>query len=177
MARGGGVSGTMIEGAESRLSLNFSPGGTRSFGKGSVQTILPMPNGAALKITTARYYTPSGRSIQAEGIVPDIVLDPVKVAAADTKAGFEPLKESDLTGHLANPNGKAKEGEKEKGVAPTDKPVEAKKPDTETKKPDAKTDSKAKKDGKDNLATTDYPLFEALNLLKGLSISKGISGE
>ena len=78
--------------------------GTRTFGKGSVQTVLPLPTGDAIKLTTARYYTPSGRSIQAEGIDPDIVLQPVKVSKVDAPAGL--LRESDLSGRLA-PEGKA----------------------------------------------------------------------
>jgi carboxyl-terminal processing protease len=73
--------------------------GTRSFGKGSVQTILPISNGAALKLTTARYYTPSGRSIQASGIEPDIVTEEAKVTLKEKR---ETLKEADLAGHLSN---------------------------------------------------------------------------
>ncbi|KHD08280.1 peptidase S41 [Candidatus Thiomargarita nelsonii] len=76
--------------------------GTKTFGKGSVQTILPMNNDAALKLTTARYYTPLGRSIQAEGIEPDILLNNVEIASVEKEDGF--LKESDLTGHLENGN-------------------------------------------------------------------------
>ena len=53
--------------------------GTRSFGKGSVQTIIPLPGHGAMRLTTARYYTPSGRSIQAQGIEPDIVVEPAKI--------------------------------------------------------------------------------------------------
>jgi carboxyl-terminal processing protease len=68
--------------------------GARSFGKGSVQTVLPLDNGDAIKLTTARYYTPSGRSIQGAGIAPDIVLDPAGEGAA------RGLRESDLPGHL-----------------------------------------------------------------------------
>ncbi len=78
--------------------------GTRTFGKGSVQTVLPLPSGDAIKLTTARYYTPGGRSIQAEGIDPDIALQPVKVSKVDAPAGL--LRESDLSGRLA-PEGKA----------------------------------------------------------------------
>lgn len=74
--------------------------GTKTFGKGSVQTILPISNGGALKLTTARYYTPKGRSIQAEGIVPDIITEQAKVTHTDTDQ--ELLKESDLAGHLQN---------------------------------------------------------------------------
>ena len=80
--------------------------GEKSFGKGSVQTILPTSNGAAVKLTTARYYTPSGRSIQAEGIEPDIPLAHVKLEALD-KTDFIPVKEADLTHHLQNGKGAA----------------------------------------------------------------------
>jgi carboxyl-terminal processing protease len=79
--------------------------GTRTFGKGSVQTIFPMSNNSAIKLTTARYYTPGGRSIQADGIEPDIGLKAVKLVEADD-ADREMLKEADLSGHLANGNGK-----------------------------------------------------------------------
>jgi len=81
--------------------------GEKSFGKGSVQTILPTSNGGAVKLTTARYYTPSGRSIQAEGIVPDIRLSRMKLEALD-KPVFQPVKEADLSRHLENGNGKKK---------------------------------------------------------------------
>ena len=72
--------------------------GTKTFGKGSVQTIMPMSNGAALKLTTARYYTPSGKSIQATGIEPDIITEDVKVTK--NKQDEDRLKEADLSGHL-----------------------------------------------------------------------------
>ncbi|MDD2661462.1 MAG: S41 family peptidase [Methylococcales bacterium] len=78
--------------------------GEKSFGKGSVQTILPISNGAAVKLTTARYYTPSGRSIQAEGIEPDITLARVKLETLD-KTDFTPIKEADLSHHLQNGKG------------------------------------------------------------------------
>ena len=120
--------------------------GTQTFGKGSVQTILPLSNGTAVKLTTARYYTPSGRSIQAEGIVPDIRLDPVRISAVERT--FEPVKEADLSGHLTNGNGKKKK------VSDADK-----------KKED-------KEKAEESLAQTDYQLYEALNLLKGLSIQR-----
>ncbi len=79
--------------------------GSRTFGKGSVQTIFPMSNGGAVKLTTARYFTPSGRSIQAEGIVPDIKLRSVKLASVPN-ADQDMLKEADLTGHLLNDEAK-----------------------------------------------------------------------
>ncbi len=73
--------------------------GQRTFGKGSVQTILPLNDGEAVKLTTARYYTPDGTSIQAAGISPDIALGNLTVAAAsDAPAGDE--HESDLPNHL-----------------------------------------------------------------------------
>ena len=75
--------------------------GTKTFGKGSVQTILPMSGGAALKITTARYYTPSGRSIQATGILPDVITEEAKVTKREKGAG-DTLQEADLSGHLEN---------------------------------------------------------------------------
>ena len=113
--------------------------GEKTFGKGSVQTILPMNTNSALKLTTARYYTPSGRSIQAEGIVPHIKLESLRVQKI--KTDFKRLKEADLSGHLEN-------GEKLK---------------------------KAKEEEKDpiaDLADTDYQLYEALNTLKAINISK-----
>jgi len=114
--------------------------GEKSFGKGSVQTILPASNGAAVKLTTARYYTPSGRSIQAEGIEPDIALARVKLESLDKAAAdFKPVKEADLSHHLQN--GKA--GEK---------------------------GQKGDEKGQEDLDTQDYPLYQALMLLKGISI-------
>ena len=72
--------------------------GTQTFGKASVQTVLPLGNGTAIKLTTARYYTPNGRSIQAKGIVPDITLDD----GARTDMVALKMRESDLSKHLAN---------------------------------------------------------------------------
>lgn len=114
--------------------------GSLSFGKASVQTVVPLGNGSALKLTTARYYTPSGTSIQAKGITPDIILDDVKVSKADDN-GFKRTKEKDLTGHLEN-------GDSEK---------------------EDDKDKKNDKD-KLVLAKDDYALYEALNLLKGLNL-------
>jgi len=77
--------------------------GSRTFGKGSVQTVLPLDNGDSVKLTTARYYTPSGRSIQASGIVPDAVLKPVQDATQPTIIGSTallPPTEAGLPGHL-----------------------------------------------------------------------------
>jgi carboxyl-terminal processing protease len=82
--------------------------GTRTFGKGSVQTILPLGENGALKLTTARYYTPSGRSIQAEGIDPDIrVLENIP---DDLKGKVSSLGEASLLGHLKNGGVEEKKG-------------------------------------------------------------------
>lgn len=78
--------------------------GTDSFGKGSVQTVLPLNNNSALKLTTALYYTPNGRSIQAQGIVPDIEVARAKLTQ---EQGERNIKEADLLGHLGNGNGGA----------------------------------------------------------------------
>jgi carboxyl-terminal processing protease len=85
--------------------------GTQTFGKGSVQTILPLDDNSALRLTTARYFTPSGRSIQATGIVPDIVMDQSTVLAKNDKPGTGPmLREANLPRHLGQPKGeKARE--------------------------------------------------------------------
>ncbi|MCU7811756.1 MAG: S41 family peptidase [Candidatus Thiodiazotropha sp. (ex Notomyrtea botanica)] len=87
--------------------------GTQTFGKGSVQTIIPISDSSAVKLTTARYYTPSGRSIQAEGIKPDIELEEVKVSKVESN-GVKPIKEADLSGHLKNGNGDGETANKTK---------------------------------------------------------------
>ncbi|MES9944846.1 MAG: S41 family peptidase [Candidatus Thiodiazotropha sp.] len=116
--------------------------GSRTFGKGSVQTIIPITDTAAVKLTTARYFTPSGRSIQAEGIEPDIELEELTLSKAE-QSKVKPIKESNLSGHLSNGNGEEpKQGE----------------------------DKKAKPGDDSQEAVKDYQLGEALNLLKGLAI-------
>jgi carboxyl-terminal processing protease len=137
--------------------------GTRTFGKGSVQTILPIGNGTAIKLTTARYYTPNGRSIQAKGIEPDIVVeDP---AMPESENGFG-IREADLDKHLVNPVG--------------EEPTPMVKPDEVIKAPPA---DKPDKNGEDKKPMTlepgeivsknDYQVNQALNLLKGLQILQG----
>ena len=93
--------------------------GQQTFGKGSVQTIMPIERNAALKLTTARYFTPSGRSIQAEGIKPDIPLQDVELSAKGESA-ISALKEKDLAGHLGGPEQGAERGKGKKG---TEKPL------------------------------------------------------
>ena len=82
--------------------------GTQSFGKGSVQTILPITSKTAVKITTARYYTPNGRSIQAKGITPDIIVKDLELSSLNKN---KMIKESDLKGHLKNTDKKNKDSE------------------------------------------------------------------
>jgi carboxyl-terminal processing protease len=84
--------------------------GAQTFGKGSVQTIRPLPSDTALKITTARYYTPQGRSIQAKGIVPDVWLD--ETAEGNVYAALR-MREADLERHLGGPD-EQKDTEREK---------------------------------------------------------------
>lgn len=72
--------------------------GSQTFGKGSIQMVLPLPEGTAVKLTVARYYTPKGREIQAQGITPDVVVSP---AAANMAANGVMMRESDLAHHLA----------------------------------------------------------------------------
>ena len=119
--------------------------GEPTFGKGSVQTILPMTNEAALKLTTARYFTPSGRSIQAAGIEPDIVIKNLRVDGVDN-ADLTQIKEANLSGHLDE----GRDNPAAAGQQPGDKEP-------------ADTDERS-------LAETDYQLYEALNVLKGLAI-------
>lgn len=137
--------------------------GSQTFGKGSVQTVIPVGKNGALKLTTARYFTPSGRSIQAEGIVPDIVLDDLKLAAR--KDNGNSIKEADLARHLNNGNKKAEEVKKPS----SDNPTEDKSPGS--KQQESKpADEKTKEEDSSSLFEKDYVLGEALNLLKGLAI-------
>lgn len=113
--------------------------GMPTFGKGSVQTVVPLTQDRGLKLTTARYFTPAGRSIQAQGIVPDVRVEDARLTQRDNDSLF---READLPGHLAgtggSPERKAKDGEK---ATPT-------------------------------LADDDYQLYEALNILRGIVLSR-----
>ncbi|KRE96613.1 peptidase S41 [Frateuria sp. Soil773] len=120
--------------------------GRRTFGKGVVQTVLPLDAEHAVKITTARYYTPKGISIQAEGIKPDIALADLAVNKADSP----PMligSEADLPNHLANEDSRASSDIDNDGSAENAK-----------------------------LATSDYALSQALNVLKGLALNRGTAG-
>ena len=147
--------------------------GSKTFGKGSVQSIQELANGGAIKLTTAKYFTPSGRSIQAEGIVPDIELPALKVdTIEDSGLG---VKEADLAGHLDNPNGNGKAAPKvdEKSDKATPEAAPADKSDEKSRAGDPVLD----KDDKRPLAQKDYALFEALNMLKGMVLLQKPSGK
>ena len=118
--------------------------GTRSFGKGSVQTVLPLDDQRGIKLTTALYFTPSGTSIQAKGITPDIVVEEIAVPKNGEKASIKDLSfsEADLSGHLANGNTTPK-------VNPN--------------LPTADEES---------LLHEDYQLYAALTILKGLAVAQ-----
>ncbi|MFP4313184.1 MAG: S41 family peptidase [Alphaproteobacteria bacterium] len=119
--------------------------GTQSFGKGSVQTVIPLPGHGAMRLTTARYYTPSGRSIQAKGIEPDIMVEPAKI---ETIATHSRARENDLRGALD------KRDEEEAANDNEETPNESAE-DDEAERP------------------VDYQLLRAKDLLNGLSLYKG----
>ncbi|HEV8078973.1 MAG TPA: S41 family peptidase, partial [Marinobacter sp.] len=117
--------------------------GTQSFGKGSVQTVIPLDETHAIKMTTARYYTPDGRSIQATGIKPDIEVKPAELKELDS----QPMStEADLSGHLEGKN------------------------EAENRKNKAQKVRDSAKESAEAMLDRDYQLRSALNLLKGLNI-------
>ena len=130
--------------------------GTQTFGKGSVQSILPLGNGTAIKLTTARYFTPSGNSIQAKGIVPDITVEEATVNETEKQALS--VREADLERHLTNGN--------EKNDKPDANPVKAPTP----KKGKEDKSSKPQTVDPETAIKQDYQVNQALNLLKGLQI-------
>jgi len=133
--------------------------GTQTFGKGSVQTVVPLPGNSAIKLTTARYYTPQGRSIQAKGIVPDIIVE----ETPNGDSGGARIREADLDRHLIN--------DREKETA-----KEAAKPQAKTPAKPAK-EKNGKEEGEEEMparleyaSKSDYQFQQALNLLKGMKI-------
>ena len=128
--------------------------GTQTFGKGSVQTILPLGNGTAIKLTTARYYTPNGRSIQAKGIVPDIALDDGTRSDANLK-----LREADLTKHLTNDRA---EDKAPVAVAPTGNTFNF----TPAPRPKDVDEKDTKPEPGEVVAKSDYELSQAITFLK-----------
>ena len=175
--------------------------GTRSFGKGSVQTIMQVTGGGAIRLTTALYFTPSGRSIQKEGIKPDIEVEPAKIENIQARAGF---REENLRGSITNPNkAAAKPTDAKPGDAkPTDakpsdtqsnaakpgdatKPADAAKPNDAVKPGDSQPQAAKPDDGKTGAATPasqqvdpDEPPKDSVadyQLLRAVDLIKGIS--
>jgi carboxyl-terminal processing protease len=154
--------------------------GTRSFGKGSVQTIIPLPGHGAIRLTTARYYTPSGRSIQAVGIEPDIKVLPAKVEnIAQANTGIR--GEASLHGALRNdtlPNGQQNPPANNNVPEPNGTGGEAKPAPSSANPPAGSTPTPASAEDAENPAkfgdpAADYQLARAIDLLHGLSLYKG----
>jgi carboxyl-terminal processing protease len=131
--------------------------GTQTFGKGSVQTVLPLSTKTAIKLTTARYYTPNGRSIQAKGITPDIIVE-----ESANGGSRERVREADLERHLSND----KEKEAEKTATP------AKNGKTKAKNGAKEGEEEPHAAPVEFASKNDYQLAQAMNLLKALQVVK-----
>lgn len=131
--------------------------GTQTFGKGSVQSVLPLPANTGIKLTTARYYTPSGRSIQAKGIEPDIVVE----ESANGNGNARYLREADLERHLDNDR---------EAPAPAAKGAPKKAEKTDAKPSGGPADDDKEPQLIEPASKNDYQLGQAINLLKGLQI-------
>lgn len=146
--------------------------GTKTFGKGSVQTIIPLGSNGALRLTTARYYTPAGRSIQAKGIEPDIIVEQLRLAEAQPPRMSR--SEAMLRGHLRNPDSTSDTENPEEPVSP---------PPSDDKEPQGNNESNDEGNGDDEeksddatSATTDYQLSYAIDLLRGIALSQMRNG-
>ncbi|MBI3197815.1 MAG: PDZ domain-containing protein [Rhodospirillales bacterium] len=137
--------------------------GTRTFGKGSVQTIMQVTGGGAIRLTTALYFTPSGRSIQKEGIKPDIEVEPAKIETIQQRSSF---REENLRRSITNPNGKPGD------ATPEAKPADPKPADKKEDKPAAGTPPAPSGDPDEppKEAVADYQLLRAADLIRGISL-------
>ncbi len=146
--------------------------GTKSFGKGSVQTVIPLPGHGAMRLTTARYYTPSGRSIQAVGIEPDIKVTQARIEAL-TPA--ERRSEANLRGALDNGEHKPEAEPPAEATPPAAAPEDGAKPvpGPGAQAPAAPGDAPAQAPIKIGDPASDYQLARAIDLLRGLSLYKG----
>lgn len=150
--------------------------GRKTFGKGSVQTVLPLDETTAVKLTTARYFTPNGRSIQAEGIVPDIEIEPLTVSKNSDDDDFGDISEANLQGHLDNPDSNTtddktddKANNQDNNKTPKYSADDKDSNNTESTDNNADNASDTKKK-EQKLAEEDYELYEALNVLKSMSL-------
>ena len=135
--------------------------GTKSFGKGSVQTIIRLPGNVGMRLTTARYYTPSGRSIQAKGIEPDILVEQARIEAV---TGPKRNREANLRGALDK-------NKNEDGKTENDKTDDGNTPSQPSKTGDEDKEEQAKADA--DTAPEDYQLARALDLIRGLALFQG----
>jgi carboxyl-terminal processing protease len=140
--------------------------GTKSFGKGSVQTIIPIPGHGAIRLTTARYYTPSGRSIQATGIVPDIMVEQAKIEKV-ASAPYGGRSEADLPNALRNDNAPANDNKPAPGAA-APPPAGTTPPAAGATPPAAAPAAPAADTSED--ASQDYQLQRAVDLLRGVAL-------
>ncbi len=136
--------------------------GEKSFGKGSVQTVIPIGQDSAIRLTTSRYFTPSGRSIQAEGITPDVEVKQGKVTFDDE---VDRTKEADLKGHLINGNGDKTEAKIKKIVNKLKKDKNASITEEDL--------NAAESDEDKPLEETDYQLARGLDMVRALSVFNG----
>jgi carboxyl-terminal processing protease len=143
--------------------------GTQSFGKGSVQTIIPLPGHGAMRLTTAKYFTPSGRSIQAKGIEPDIEVPQAKIEVIDEG---QRRRESDLRGALRNPDGARRGATPAPGAAPAPgaPPAAAPAPESSTEEPNKPATPAAEGAPPAPGSPGDYQLARAVDLLRGIAL-------
>jgi carboxyl-terminal processing protease len=145
--------------------------GTKSFGKGSVQTIIPIPGHGAIRLTTARYYTPSGRSIQATGIVPDITVEQAKIEKV-ASAPYGGRSEADLPNALKNENAPPANDNKAPPATPTNPPAAPATPSAggQAPTPGAVVPPAGAAPGGADDTAQDYQLQRAVDLLRGLAL-------
>jgi carboxyl-terminal processing protease len=150
--------------------------GTQTFGKGSVQTILPLGDNSALRLTTARYYTPRGRSIQATGITPDIIMtNDLTLAKAGGNENGDFLREENLRGHFNNPPVK---GEKSEDPKPEPKEKTKSPPAPESKAPSGEEPTTtAANEIREGEMGRDPQLDRALELLKSWKVFKALTNQ
>ena len=145
--------------------------GTPSFGKGSVQTIIPLEDGSAVRLTTSLYYTPSGRSIQAKGIEPDILVEAGTLVRKEQKKGvMHHLKEKDLKGHFENGNGHPEGSEDQ--PKPKPQSVDGKDQSNGENMAPADNENDVKGEWRD-----DVQILRAVELLQGWQVFKQLGGQ